>query len=178
MPLPHRVREAHRLLGRSDEPFDWGADTVAYLADDMLQVDEEWSLRGERSVVWLPHHQRQWLRASAPFEDAGTIIGTVAIETTIASAPADSTTDERLNDFNLRTALATLVRSDEGQVVIHTSIPVHEQNMWWMPRWLADLAVLHLMEADTVAVDTAEGQLPGGRLPRRLRNAWPPTRRT
>ncbi|MBA2577322.1 MAG: hypothetical protein H0V05_11895 [Euzebyaceae bacterium] len=160
VPLTHRTREAHRVLGRGEDPLEWGAETVAYIADEMLQIDAEWSIRGLREVVWLPHHQQQWIRASAPFEDAGIAISTVSIETTVATALPGSLTDERLNDFNCRTALATFVRLEDDSVVVHSSIPVHEQNRWWMPRWLADLAVLHLVEADDAAVDAAQGKLP------------------
>jgi hypothetical protein len=161
IPIAHRAREAHRLLGREEEPHEWGTDTVAYLADKMLQIDDEWSIRRQREVVWLPHHQQQWIRASAPFEDAGIAISTVSVETTVASALPESPTDARMNDLNCGTALATFVRVEDDGVVIHSSIPIHEQNRWWMPRWLADLAVLHLVESDDLAVDASQEKLPG-----------------
>lgn len=157
----HRVASDKLLRGGRAAP-NVGAGAVAFLADDMLQIDREWSTRRFHEITWLPHHQMQVIAADCAGGSPGRAPGMLKLDTTVASASsAGEETWTRINDFNAASCLASLVRLEDGSVNLLTSCVVDQENAWWLQQWLADLAVLHVAVSKDLAEAAAGGRIAG-----------------
>ena len=155
---PRRAAAARTLSG-AGSPIDYGAETIAHLADDRLQVDKEWSIRDDHRVTWLPHHQMQTF-AAEPVTLNDRTVQRVMIETSVGNYSGDAQgIDERIDRFNASTSLTTLLRREDGDIVLHSSHPIHSGNAWWLREWLADVAVLQLVESDRLVGEVLDGRL-------------------
>lgn len=149
-----------RLLRGWAAPRNVGADVVAFLADDMLRVDPEWSIRRPHRVDWLPHHQLQTITAEGVPSDEQAAC-TVRIATTVGSSISDGATFDRLNELNRKTCLTAVLSDSDGTISLHTSQAVDANNDWWLRHWLADVAVFHVAVSYDLAGATARGEMPG-----------------
>lgn len=116
-----------------------------------LQIDEEWSVRAERSFTWWPYRHAQRVWAEEPVEDDGVSLSLVHVETDamrgVQSHPHGAQTiDPVLGVLMGQASLAGLV-IDGDAVRFHSTILVHGQIQEWASKLIQMAAVVQLFNA-------------------------------
>jgi hypothetical protein len=125
-------------------------DVLEYLIDRM-QIEEEWTVRGERSLTWWPSSMAQRVWASPARDFQGVELTTLHIETDLlVDVHADASTWERLAGVNRFASLSAYVADASGRAIhLHSSVSMTSDNML-MARALA-LHAMALQAADAHA---------------------------
>jgi len=122
---------------------------LSYLCDDMLQVDDEWSVRTEDSCTWWPHDLAQRI-ATRPITDQGGSEGLLlTVETDLLTGVTLDAPDagQRLNTLAATNALSTVALGDDEVLVLHFSVRVFDDTFGWTSEWAARLSACQAADA-------------------------------
>jgi hypothetical protein len=130
-----------------------------------LRIDEEWTVRGDRSFSWVGYRLRQDFVVGPAEIDADTEIfgvrGFVRVLEDVSADPHQiATVLGSVNRFAVGHALVW--DGAAGRVICHTGAPVHVETLEWRPAQIADFGILGLRACEDIADALAE-QL-GGRV--------------
>lgn len=131
---------------------------------NLMQIDEEWSVRYTRGYTWWAKDRAQRITATAPVEDDGCLLSTVTVETEVLDeVPVKAETNRVLAAMNAWTgALSALVMDAEAHTVKFVStVTLHEQVKPWADRVLGAVATLQAADAQFAA--DAMADILGGR---------------
>ncbi|MDB2496380.1 hypothetical protein N9X25_04455 [Verrucomicrobiales bacterium] len=129
-----------------------GIDILKWLHDEQLQIDPEWSVRGEEGFTWWPHRfaQRIEIADSKETEDSGHL--------DLVRVSTDVLEDVNLKEEGLRrlnalalpfASLAAFFHDGETRTLqLVSSAWVHEGNRGWIEPILSVAATLQLHEAE------------------------------
>jgi hypothetical protein len=122
-----------------------------------LQIDEPWTLRGERGFKWWAyrHGQRVWaepMRASY-----GEYVTLVRAETDVLrDVPNNAATEAAIALANASSSMSALIhRPDEGRLAAHCSAYFHSGNRW-LVKIFSSAAILQLVGVEARARELAE----------------------
>lgn len=111
---------------------------------DILQVDEEWSVRRPRGFTWWSYRLAQRVDATEPWQDDEYQLSRIRIRTdVVTSVDAERHPEEILAAVNAQATLSAVVWAPQAQSITEccTGI-VHQENVGWLSRLLATAAVL------------------------------------
>ena len=129
-----------------------GIKTLNWLHEEQLQVDPEWSVRGDEGFTWWPNRfaQRIEIADSKESEDSGPL-DLVRISTDVVEGvDLEEEALRRINALALPFAsLAALVHDEEAKALrLVTSARIHEGSRGWIDPLLSVAAALQLPEAE------------------------------
>ena len=118
-----------------------------------MQIDDEWSLREPRSLVWWPHQLPQTLAAGEPFESEGLTLTPITVSTPLVSQVADTPdVHTMLATLNAQVIQSALVYDDADHTIRLTStVYIHEQSYNTLMYLLKHIAVLQICRADSLS---------------------------
>lgn len=129
-----------------------GFETLQWLLEEQLRVDEKWFVRNEREFTWWPHEFAQHVEVadSKETEDSGPLDLLRISTDVLADVDLGEEGLRRLNALALPFAsLAALVHDEEARTLrLVSSVWVHEGNRGWIGPILSIAAMLQLQEAE------------------------------
>lgn len=115
-----------------------------------MQIDDEWSVRTDRSFEWWPHLLRQCVWALEPKVSEGIAVSCIRIQTDVLRGVPQS--DKVLAILSLMNMDATLsaftLLSDEQRVILTASVYAHPQNQPWTTILVENAAAIQAAEAN------------------------------
>lgn len=132
-----------------------GIETLNWLHDEQLQIDEKWSVRDERGFTWWASRftQRNEIADTKPMEEGGEL-ALVRVKTDVLSGvELDEEAMLRINALALPfVSLASFVHDKEaGTLGLASSIWIHEDIREWINPILSTAAAIQLHEAELYA---------------------------
>lgn len=111
---------------------------------DMLQIDEEWSVRRARGFTWWSYRLAQHVDATEPWQDDEFQLSRIRIRTELVdSADPARHPEEFVAVINAQETLSAVVWDpDERSFSECCTGIVHQENVGWMSRLLATAAIL------------------------------------
>ena len=111
---------------------------------DMLQIDEQWSVRRPRGFTWWSYRLAQHIDATEPWQDDEFQLSRIRIRTELVDSvdPARHP-EEFLAVINAQETLSAVVWGpDERSFGEYCTGIVHQENVGWLSRLLATAAIL------------------------------------
>jgi hypothetical protein len=127
---------------------DFGLKSLEFLFNAMM-VDDEWSIKGERSFRWWGHLHCQRIWAEPPREDQGESISLIHVETDLLREVQDNPeTYRQLNNLQFLSSLYALIYLPaERKIKLHSTAYVHGGNFGWLSRLMQNAAGIQLCDS-------------------------------
>jgi hypothetical protein len=124
----------------------------------IMQIDDDWSVRGERGFTWWAGDLRQDIWAEPSFDDYGEELVRVHARTEIARDVAvDPGSEFGLSSLGIFASLSGLVYEEHAKALsLSSSVYAHEQNLQWIGPLLSLSAAIQVSDAHHKAGDLAE----------------------
>lgn len=122
---------------------DVGLEAIARIFD-MLQIDEEWSVRRPRGFTWWSYRLAQHIDATEPWQDDEYQLSRIRIRTEIVDSVDPATQPEQIIAMaNMQETLSAVVWDPQDRTISEccTAI-VHQENVGWLSRLLATAAIV------------------------------------
>ena len=139
---------------------DAGAQTVAWLRDEQLQVDDAWAVATPSGFTWWPDMQAQTIEVvgSEQAGPGGPVGHFVSVKTELLrSVELDTEGAAVLSDALMLSSAMTGVVYDEAErtLALHSLVTVTGENMPWMRSLLGAAAMMQIAEARAIAPQLA-----------------------
>lgn len=137
---------------------DPGLKAIEYVYREM-QIDREWSIRGERSFTWWGKDYAQHVWAEPVFEDNGHRLSRLQARTEfIRDLPCGETQDAFLNILGFHASLSGPIRDPQEPklVKLAASVYVHEGTLSWFSRLFSLAVVIQAADAQIKAEGMAD----------------------
>ncbi len=127
---------------------DMGPQVIEDLFQRMM-IDEEWSVRRERSFTWWGHRLAQHVRAEPVRESFGDdVVRVQAMTDLLKSVPDNGRTSDLLSALNTHASLsAFLWDRSRGRVTLISSAYFHAQNLPWLRLTFAGACAIQAADA-------------------------------
>jgi hypothetical protein len=132
-----------RRMKRTVEARDVGLEAVEAIFN-LLQIDEEWSVRRPRGFTWWSYRLAQHVDATEPWEDDEFQLSRIRIRTEVVnSVDAAARPEKFLALANAQETLSAVVWDpQEGAITECCTGIVHQENVGWLSRMLATAAII------------------------------------
>ena len=139
---------------------DAGTQTVAWLRDEQLRVDDAWAVATPAGFTWWPDMQAQTIEVvgSEQAGPGGPVGHFVSVKTELLrSVELDTEGAAVLSDALMLSSAMTGVVYDEAErtLALHSLVTVTDENMPWMRSLLGAAAMMQIAEARAIAPQLA-----------------------
>lgn len=136
---------------------DVGLEAVERIFN-LLQVDEDWSIRRPRGFTWWSYRLAQHVDATEPWDDDEFQLSRIRIRTEVVNSVDAATQPEKVVAVaNMQESLSAVVWDPQEAAISEccTGI-VHQENVGWLTRMLATAAIIQNSAAHGRAQGLAE----------------------
>lgn len=140
---------------------DPGADVLDLLFERM-QIDEQWSVRGNREFSWWPDRQRQRAWASITSDHHGEPSSLVHIETDVTTGVPDPRPALDTISWMNRSSMLSALVLDDTRIRLHAAVEVTAGNLAFASELALHAMALQLVES-SFAADTLTAKQCGRR---------------